>query len=247
MRQTFVGRCISGLGNRLNNLMNLFYLHNAFPEAEILLDWPLNNHCALDIAEIIHLEDFPWIRRGSGGPVWASTDSYGSTKWDILTSWAGHKRIVSVAFHLYRFVPLRFCIEWFRRFRFKPAILEAVERRCREFGIDRPVAHARLGDMVTLLEREDPSIRSRLTAEIEALDPSILRWTYETPGRDRGPAQIREAVADLLFLTRHCHIHAYCPYSTFSSWVFLLSREFKEGEPIFDTRARRLHLLISQT
>lgn len=242
-QQTFVFRCINGFGNKLCNLMNMFYVHEQMPQAEILLDWVINEHCRLDIADIIDISPYPWIKRAAGrrpppGELWAST-SVEPTRWDSLEEWKRHRSLVSISFHLYRFVPLVFCRSTFAAFRFHPQILERMTAR----GPGRPVVHVRGGDLQRLLEADDPAIGDRLRTTLASLDPSLSVTTYSAEALERGPDQIREAVADLLWLSRVATLRGYCPYSHFSSWAFLLSSQWDPTRPLFDYRKTHLELL----
>ena len=38
---------IHGFGNRLCNLMNMFYIHEKYPETLIFINWVINNHCGI--------------------------------------------------------------------------------------------------------------------------------------------------------------------------------------------------------
>ncbi len=235
-QQTFVFRCINGFGNKLCNVMNMFYVHEQIPHAEILLDWVVNEHCQLDSAERIDLTPYPWIKKAAGrrpppGELWACT-SVEPTRWDSLEEWKRHRSLVSISFHLYRFVPLEFCRQTFAAFKFSAAIQDCVAAR----GPGNPIVHVRGGDLQRLLEESvDPTVSERLRTTIAALDPAhVAQYTADT--LQRGPDQIREAVADLLWMSRACEIRGYCPYSHFSSWIFLLSAQWNPQKPIFDYR-----------
>lgn len=261
LQQTFVFRCLNGFGNKLCNLMNMFYIHDQIPQATILLDWVMNEHCQLDIADIIDLTPYPWIRRADGrrpppgelarrtaaglytsyavpGELWAST-SVEPTRWDSLEEWKRHRSLVSISFHLYRFVPMDFCRQTFAAFKFHPAILARMAAR----GPGRPLVHVRSGDLQRLIENSvDPTVGERLRTTIAGLDPLVVsQYTADT--LQRGPDQIREAVADLLWMSRVCTIRGYCPYSHFSSWVFVLSAQWNPQKPIFDYRKAHLEML----
>ena len=243
-QQTFVFRCNNGFGNKLCNLMNMFYIHEKIPEAIILLDWVVNEHCQLDIAEIIDLTPYPWIRRAAGrrptpGEFWACT-SVEPTRWDSLEEWKRHRTLVSISIHLFRFVPREFCRSTFAGFQFHPEILRRVEAR----GPGRPIVHVRAGDLKKFLEEAcDPTLGDRLRITLQQLDPSVSVAEYSAEKLERGSDQIRESIADLLWFSRACTIRGYCPYSHFSSWAFLLSAQWDPTRPVFDYRKTHLEIL----
>ena len=234
----YVFKCNMGLGNKLCNLMNMFYIHSIFP---YYLHWVVDHHCGADIHEILDLSEFTWIRpmselRPRSGDLWASTSISNRTRWDHLAEWSKHRRIVSISFHLFAFVPLTFCRDTFLHLKRREPVLLSIQAKQAGPWAGRAFISVRKGDLLQLLQtmESDPAIEQRMT---EALAKSPYpAYIYDQMVVNRGRDQVIDAMADLIFLSQHADIRGYCPYSWFSSWIYLLSPRFSSANPVFDVR-----------
>ena len=226
----FVFRCITGLGNRLCNLMNMFYLHSLYPTATIYIEWLLNHHCGATLADLIDLADYPWIQSGPRpNALYAITSKQHRTRWDSPAEWAKHPIIVSVSHHLYAFVPLEYCRTKWADLRFTPAVMVAVDHKVVTHGVGRDLLQFRQGDLLVLSGGEALIETYR---GLRAQYPNALVSEYTQLVPDRPSHHVVDAMADILF-SRHCVLRCYSPYSWFSSWIYLLSDCFSNG-PLFD-------------
>lgn len=236
----FVFKCTSGLGNRLCNLMNMFYLHSVYPQATYYVVWLINPHCSAPLADLINLSEYSWIRydyRTRPAEFYAQTSIQLRTRWDVIGEWTRHPIIVSVTHHMYAFVPLPFCIDLFTRLRYTPAVHAGIEDLKRRYGVDRKVIHFRSGDLLHLLEGDAASLR-RISEKVKRTEESqdLLRFEYNQMIVNRSRNAVIESFSELLFLAKHCVVVAYCPYSWFSSWAYLLNRQYRVSKPVFDSR-----------
>lgn len=241
----FVFRCITGLGNRLCNLMNMFYLHSVYPDAKVYIVWLINNHCGAKLSDLIDLSEHKWILPeseyyGSVYPRYRHAELYSisslhfRTRWDKIGEWTKHPVIVSVSHHLYEFVPLTFCLTMFATFKFSRAVSENLLSKISKYGVGHPIIHFRQGDLLKLLGGEAATEIVEKYKTILSQYPDALTSTYNQMIPDRPACSVVDSLGDLLFFAKHCNVVAYCPYSWFSSWVFLLSSKFRMGLPIFD-------------
>lgn len=236
----YVFRCITGLGNRLCNLMNMFYLHSVYPEAKVYIVWLINNHCGATLSDLIDLSEHKWIlpeseyKGARHVELYSISSLHFRTRWDKISEWTKHPIIVSVSHHLYEFVPLSFCLTMFATFKFSRAVNENVSEKICKYGTGRPVIHFRQGDLLKLLGGESSTAIVEKYRIILSEYPNALTSQYNQMIPDRPACQVVDSLGDLLFFAKHCNVVAYCPYSWFSSWVFLLSSKFSIGSPIFD-------------
>jgi hypothetical protein len=241
----YVFKCIAGLGNRLCNLMNMFYLHSVYPDAKIYIVWLINNHCGAALSDLIDLSEHKWILPESEyrlsvyprlhrAELYSISSLHFRTRWDKISTWTKHPIIVSVSHHLYEFVPLTFCLTMFATFKFSRAVNENVLEKISKYGTGCPIIHFRQGDLLKLLGSESSDFLSEKYRTILSQYPNALTSTYNQMIPDRPASQVVDSLGDLLFFAKHCNVVAYCPYSWFSSWVFLLSPKFRIGLPIFD-------------
>lgn len=228
----------SGFGNRLSNLMNLFYIHEQFPQAVIYADWAVNPHCGIKMEEVF--DGFPFIlpydRYKKGLEKWASSTSAHDTKWDALDEWRKHPTIVSVSFHLYAFVPLEYCRRMFRLLQFTERVKERVSYKISAHGRNN-IVHFRGGDLTKLLQENESAAEVRRVFEkVEKLktDPQLRVCTYNQMTVNRRCDDVLEAISDLVYFSQHNTVAGYCPYSHFSSWIFVLSSSFNPDLPVFN-------------
>lgn len=232
-----------GLGNRLNNLMNMFFLHEQFPHTQIYLVWPINNHCGAPLTDLVDLSAHTWIHHTlvpprTSGEFWATTSSIAPTPWDTLAHWTARPAIVSHAVWPYRFVPHAFLARTLLSLPLADPVTTALQGKRTRFGEGRPIVHYRKGDLLRILidtAAAPPDTEARISAKLATL-PSEWRldaYTQAVPDRPRDA--IIDALADLLYFSRHCDLRGYCPYSTFSSWIFVLSPRYRPDLPCFTT------------
>ena len=228
-------KCSNGLGNRLNNLMNMFYLHAQYPSATIYLIWNVNNHCGAPITDLFDLSGFHWINQGRPPPYrdafYATTSSIAPSPWDAIEHWRSRPVIESHAYIPFRFVTPQFMIDTFHSLQLTPAIQNQIRHLCSTRGINRPIVHYRQGDLLRLLDSSGGDIAARLAAIPS--EWQIHTYTQDVP--DRPCDAVLNAMAELLYFARHCDLRGYSPYSTFSSWIFLLSPRFTADKPIMKT------------
>lgn len=246
-----VFKCMHGLGNRLCNIMNMFYIHQKYPQTQIFLLWIENEHCRSKLTDLFdfsgdsykwildpreyHRKLFPKHRRQE---LWASTSNRCRTRWDNIDEWAKHAALVSVSFHLYQFVSCDFCIQTFQSFRVRESVTSLLQEKIRRFGVGRELIHVRTGDLLVLLKHENASVESNIQAKKKVLCdkyPNHMVFDYNQLVVNRDHTHMIDSLSDLLFFSKHCALRAYSPYSWFSSWVYLLSPCFDAKHPIFDT------------
>ena len=238
-----VFKCLSGLGNRLCNIMNMWYVHKAYPNLPIYLIWPKNEHCNIDFSDLFDIQEHTWIQhpqmyfqqlfpRHRHEELWAGTSRTDRSRWDRLEEWAKHKAIVSVSFHLYEFVPYEFCIDTFHSLQPTMKIQDIVQQKIQTYGLQRNLIHIRTGDLAKCLELDTTQVAQTLD-KLRAQYENVLEIEYNKETLERSASQMEDALADLLFFSKHCNLVAYCPYSWFSSWICLLSPEFQSSYPIF--------------
>ena len=54
--QLIILNCVTGLANRLNNIINIEYISRFFPKAIFYIWWPTNNHFALDLNSVLDIK-----------------------------------------------------------------------------------------------------------------------------------------------------------------------------------------------
>ena len=242
-----------GLGNRLNNLANMFVLHERYPHAAIYLYWPVNNHCGAEVTDLFDLSGYRWIQHTATPPrtpgeFWATTTSISPSPWDTLSHWTCRHAIVSHAVWPFRFVSHPEMARIFLSLPLKQSITAALNTKCARFGEGRPIVHYRKGDLLNILRTTDAvsaDIEARISARLATLPASWHVETYAQAIPDRPCNAVIDALVDLLYFSRHCDLRGYCPYSTFSSWLFILSPHYRPDLPCFTTGVVDLILLTS--
>jgi len=148
-----------------------------------------------------------------------------------------------MSFHLYAFVPLEFCRETMRAFSLTAPVLQAISIKKEGPWFHRDFISVRKGDLLFLLQEveDDPTFEQRINDKL-ALSPYPV-YVYDQLVVNRGSAQVIDAMADLFFLSNHATIRGYCPYSWFSSWIYLLSPVFSPKNPVFDVRVHDVMLV----
>jgi hypothetical protein len=237
----------------LCNLVNLFFLHKAYPNRLIFLDWPINAHCGAAFDELFQTP-YSWLQISPRPAiikeeVWANTSIRERTRWDNVDEWGKHAAIMSVSYHLYSFVPLSYCALVFRTLRPTECVQIAIRTRQTEFGLNRHIVHFRAGDLLILLRNNEGANVEAITAAAHTactLRPDVLLWAYVENSVARCKDAVIDALADLYF-SQSCQLVAYTPYSWFSSWVYLLNRCFDESakRPVFDFR--EMHVEVIET
>ena len=267
MRQNIVFKFNFGFGNRLCNLMNLFYIHEKYPNALIYINWIINDHCNIPLNDIIDLTKHDFIlpydkydSNNKSSEIWASTSTNNRSKWDNIEEWVNHNNIVSVAFHMYSFVSNDYCKNIFNNvITFKETINTIVSNKIKAHGSGNRIIHFRGGDLIKILsENESTDKINNLMQKKEQLHPrtsetsnSIVKgdnilYEYNQTDVNRTHDKMLESIAELIYLSKHNCIIGYCPYSHFSSWVFLLSSNFIDNQttyPIFNSKIIDIILL----
>lgn len=257
-----VFKFILGFGNRLCNLMNMFYIHEKYPDALIYINWIKNKHCNINIDDIFDLTEYKWILNSNeyynnifptyrSIELWATSSVNNKSRWDNIDEWSKHKCIVSVSFNLFSFVSNEYCIKTFNSLIMRESINKLVSNKIMEYGIEYGMEygiknniklqfiHFRNGDLVKLLSDTESSDKVELLIKKTTLlkQQDYKFFEYKQDVVDRNYNDVLESVAELIFLSKHINIIGYCPYSHFSSWIFLLSPKFidnKELYPIFN-------------
>ena len=248
----YVFKCIHGLGNRLCNIMNMFYIHKVYPNRKIFLIWSENEHCNIPLKELFDFSDPSnnWIQapaeyhkklfpRFRSKELYASTSKHARTKWDNIEEWSKHPALVSISFHLYEFVSYEFCIQTFQRFLLQTAVQENVQSKIKTYGLGREIIHVRKGDLLTLLQCDNETIEQTICAKVNSLRqryPNHSMIEYDQLIVNRTSNHVIDSLGDLMYFSKHCKLKAYSPYSWFSSWIYLLSPEFDANNPIFDPK-----------
>jgi len=240
-----------GLGNRLCGLMNMFYLHQIYPEVDCYLIWIPNNHCDVHIGDLIDLSgpEYKWIRSGAEydthifpkyrqSELWASTSSNQRTRWDDPDEWKKHPHIRSIAFHLYQFVSHEFCVKTFNSFKLQECVVKMIDLKRLSLPKSNPdLIHMRKGDLMKIIESIDQKVADNLLQQYAQLrhkypDAMTVEYTQETVHRDRN--HMIDSMSDLLVFARYCKLKVYCPYSWFSSWILILSEQYDPKYPVFN-------------
>ena len=242
----------SGFGNRLCNLMNMFYIHEKYPNSLIYMKWNINHHCNISIENIIDLNNHSFIlsydkyynksQTNISSQIWATSSTNDRTKWDNINEWGNHKNIVSVSFYLYSFVTYEYCKNIFNNvIKFKETINNSVLDKINKYGCGNNIIHFRGGDLIKILsENESEEKVNILINKIEKIKNNknnIILYEYNEFIVNRNHNDVLESISDLIYLSKHNTIVGYCPYSHFSSWIFLLSSNFiddKNKYPIFN-------------
>ena len=251
---------ILGCGNRLCNLMNMFYIHEKYPNALIYINWVKNKHCDISIHDVFDLSQYKYIRTADeyhnnvfskyrSSELWATTSVNERTRWDNIDEWKKHFCIVSVSYNLYSFVTNEYCIKKFNSLIFKENINTLVANKILKYGNGQKYIHFRNGDMINLLSKTESSEKVDILLEkVKNLNNNnkFVIFEYNQCIIDRKYNDMLESISDLIFLSKYTTIIGYCPYSHFSSWVFLLSSNFinnKELYPIFNYKVIDIILL----
>jgi hypothetical protein len=242
----------SGFGNRLCNLMNMFYIHEKLPNSLIYIDWIVNNHCNIKIEDIIDLKMYDFILSydkhydktpsNISSQVWANTSAVNKTKWDDIDEWKNHQTIVSVSFHLYSFVTTDYCRHIFNNvIIFCDTINESVSNKINKYGCGNKIIHFRGGDLIKILsENESEDKVNNIIKKIEKIknnENGVILQEYNEFIVNRNHDDMLDSISDLIYLSKYNTISGYCPYSHFSSWLFLLSSSFindQDTYPIFN-------------
>jgi len=247
-----------GLGNRFCNLMNMFYIHDKYPNCTIYINWVKNNHCDISIEDIFDLSQYPWIKSSDEYyrnifptyrdiELWATTSTNEITRWDNIEEWQKHKYIVSITFNLYKFVSTNYCIQKFNSLIINKNIINIVNEKVNKYNINNKFIHFRNGDLIKLLYDGGSSNEVNILKDkVKNLDNSFIIFEYNKIEVDRRYNDVIESVADLIFLSKYANLSGYCPYSHFSSWIFLLSSKFVDNKlkyPIFNCKIIDLILL----
>jgi len=248
MVKIIIFKFIAGFGNRLCNLMNLFYLHTQFPDAELYIDWIENNHCGAGINEILSLEQLSFLKfnyQYVGGEVYASTSNISRTKWDDLQEWNHVDRIVSVAFYMYEFVSYDVARSIFTTLPFKGDIISLVDDKKTSCGVDRNIIHFRDGDLLKLLEENEGKCGINKTEIMNNIHSKIGLELFHCTDFvvNRSNNDVLNSIADLIYLSKFNKVKGYSPYSHFSSWIYLLSEDFIDDPilyPIFNYKRTTL-------
>lgn len=244
MVKSIIFKFIAGFGNRLCNLINMMYIHEIFPKADIYVEWLTNNHCNIPFDNIIDKNQFHYIKYNypyKGRELYASTSTTYRTAWDYISKWDNHDVIVSVSFHLYLFVPYKKARQYFSTIKFSNYINDMVKLKINKNGKDNRIIHFRGGDLLKLIEENEsiPGISDKLKNIVEyiKLQKNCSVYSYDKMIVDRNSDDISNAIADLIYISKYNKVIAYCPYSHFSSWIYLLSNDFiddSEQFPIFN-------------
>lgn len=249
---------ILGFGNRLCNLMNMFYIHEKYPNALIYINWIKNKHCDISIDDIFDLTNYKYILSSEeynnnifckykSSELWATTSVNERTRWDNIDEWDKHNCIVSVSYNLYSFVTTEYCIKIFNNLIFKETINTLVANKIQKYGIDQKYIHFRNGDIINLLSKTESSEKVvNLLEKVKNLNNNFIIFEYNQLYIDRKYNDMLDSISDLIFLSKYTTIIGYCPYSHFSSWVFILSSNFidnKELYPIFNYKIIDIILL----
>lgn len=243
-------KCANGLGNRLNNLMNMFCLHTHYPQAAIYVIWTPDHHCGCALSDLFDLSGFHWINQ-SPPPVhrdafYATSSSFGATPWDSLDYWRSRPIIVSHSSLPFRFVTPQFMIDTFSSLPLTATVQQKIVDLCSTRGIGRPLIHYRQGDLLRLLcDSSDSYVEftRRIADRLASVSPSWQLRSYNQLIPDRPREAVIIALAEMLYFARHCDLRGYCSYSTFSSWVYLLSPKFRSDRPFMTTAVVDLILL----
>lgn len=253
-----VFKFILGFGNRLCNLMNMFYIHEKYPTALIYINWIKNKHCDISIHDIFDLTDHKYILsaddvfpKHNPSELWATTSLNERTRWDNIDEWKKHSYIVSVSYNLYSFVTTEYCINAFNGLKFKENINALVSNKIIKYGLDQKYIHFRNGDLIKCLsENESPEKVAKLIEKVKNIrirsNEFFSIFEYNQTCVDRNSTHMLDSISDLIFLSKHTSIVGYCPFSHFSSWVFLLSSNFIDNNelyPIFNYKVIDIILL----
>lgn len=239
----FIFKFISGLGNRLCNLMNMFYIHTIYPHATYYVLWLENHHCGANVSDLLDLSEYSWIRydydtirpRYKAIELYAHTSIQQRTRWDTLDEWKKHPAIVSTTHHLYLFVPLSFCQSMFATLKYTPSVRTGVQANIAKYGLNRNICHFRKGDLLRLLDAE-VKCYDRLVSKVKRIQETqdVLTIEYNKLEVVRPRDTVIESFSDMLFFAYHCNVIAFSPYSWFSSWIYLLNKKYSPEIPVFN-------------
>lgn len=241
--RTIVFKCVMGLGNRLNNLINMFVLHEHYPNAQIYLLWPINNHCGASVTDLFDLSGFSWIKITDSPPVtpgefFATTTSTTSSPWDTVSHWTIRPAIVSHAVWPFKFISHSTMTRIFLSLPLKSEPQKAIQSLISLGGEQRSIIHFRKGDLLKILintEATTSDIETRINSKLEGVPKDWLIQSYAQDVPKRPKDATIQALAELIYYSKHCDLRGYCPYSTFSSWLFILSPNYTPTLPCFTT------------
>ncbi|VBB18137.1 hypothetical protein YASMINEVIRUS_600 [Yasminevirus sp. GU-2018] len=168
--------CCAGLGNKINNLINLYHLQEKYKNsAEYYIEWVPDNHCDVNIHDVIDVKrTFEYNvtvfnSREFGNRVkycnnvrWASTSSKEKTVWDDFDNWSKFNTVVSTSFTIFRFCAIdtvRYFLQ--ERLKWSAHVNELVEKNKSIYNItDKTIGvHLRFGDLFEVVKQgvEDSS------------------------------------------------------------------------------------------
>ena len=163
-----------------------------------------------------------------------------------------HKYIVSVSFHLYSFVTTEYCRNIFNNcLVFKEDITNIVKTKTVKYGVNKKIIHFRNGDLLHLLSiNESLDNVNSIIEKVELLNKDYFLFEYNQFKVDRNYNDVLESIADLIYLSKYNNVIGYCPYSHFSSWIFVLSSNFIDNNqkyPIFNYKIIDIIVLEDKT
>ena len=156
--------CNCGLGNRINNLVNLYFLQKVYKSSvKYFVCWKTNNHCRIGLEDLIDTRntfEYPVTiivdtktQSFTGNTVmWASTDKWGS-RWDNINYWAKYEIVMSVSFRFFRFCDVentRIFLQ--KKIKWNSNINDVVDKNLKLYDINQNMhgLHYRLGDLYNL-------------------------------------------------------------------------------------------------
>lgn len=212
----------------------------------------MNNHCDILIDDIFDLKEHTFIlsfdknynknSSNISSQVWASSSLNDKTKWDNLDEWKKHKNIVSVSFNLYSFVSIEYCRNIFNNvIKFKETINNSVSAKIIKYCCGNKIIYFRGGDLIKLLYDNESVDKVNCIEEkikkIKNIKNDVILHEYNQYNVNRKYDYMLDSISDLIYLSKYNTIVGYCPYSHFSSWIFLLSSNFIDDQnayPIFN-------------
>lgn len=160
--------CAGGLGNRMNNLINLYFLQLRYKNnANYYVQWIEDNHCSIGVDEIFDVKSsfdyevkiFKTKNEGdtikhARGVRWASTSTLESTQWDDINNWGKYNHVTSISHILFRFCTIdnvRFFLQ--KKLTWMKSIIEMVDTYMMKYNItyDTISMHFRFGDLFEVL------------------------------------------------------------------------------------------------
>ena len=255
-------RCVSGFGNKINNIINLFYFYDRYQGGIFYIDWVTNNHFSATFESIydsssynrIHLlKDPPSLSIYGPGHTWAHTTLKTSTKWDDIKEWdtiyLNHSSqfIVSTSYLLYDFIPLDFARKVIQeRLVLHLEYQEKIKDSIATIPKDSFIIHMRFGDLIRIYDDEKGTlwntIQSDANEKIQSLEMKFKNIPFQKyifqndqgkiANRDRN--MIQQTIIDFYTIIAF-PIAIYCPFSTFSSLMFIACQNFDPSLPLFES------------